>query len=140
MEAAAAKLGSHVENQACRSPRPGGRRCRAREPREKASPPLAATWWPPLPSWGATHTTVAGVGVASTAMDSQAAGEIRHEIHGSYGPAFLRNIRLLGWDHPYFLVTNQTHVYPFKFGWEGGTLKHAPLFLDRCLTYLKYYC
>jgi hypothetical protein len=38
-------------------------------------------------------------------MDSQAASEISHEIHGSYGPAFLKNIQLLGWDHPYFLVT-----------------------------------
>ncbi|KAK1663179.1 hypothetical protein QYE76_051338 [Lolium multiflorum] len=72
MEAAAAELGSHVENQARRLPRPGGRRCRAGEPRGKASPPLAVTWWPPL-SWGATHTTVAGVGVASTTMDFQAA-------------------------------------------------------------------
>lgn len=125
MEAAAAELGSHVENQARRLPRPGGRRCRAGEPRGKASPPLAVTWWPPL-SWGATHTTVAGVGVASTAMDSQAASVISHEIHGSYGPAFLRNIRLLGWDYPYFLVTNQTHVYHLNVVRQGGDTGAQP--------------
>jgi hypothetical protein len=89
------------------------------------------TWWPPL-SWGATHTTVAGVGVASTAMDSQAASEISHEIHGSYGPAFLRNIRLLGWDHPYFLVTNQTHVYHLNVVRRGGHRSTALLPLGGC--------
>jgi hypothetical protein len=44
------------------------------------------------------------------AMDSQMASEISHEIHGSYGSVFLRNIQFLGWDHPYFLIRNQTHV------------------------------
>jgi hypothetical protein len=68
--------------------------------------------------------TVAGVGVASITMDSQAASEISHEIHGSYGPAFLGNIRLLGWDHPNFLVTNQTHVYHLNVIRRGDTGAH----------------
>jgi hypothetical protein len=59
-------------------------------------------------------------------MDSQAASEISHEIHGSYGPAFFRNIQHLGWDRPYFLVTDQTHVYHLNAVRQGGTPEHSP--------------
>jgi hypothetical protein len=76
--------------------------------------------------WLPSSVAVAGVGVVSTAMDSQAANEISHEIHGSYGPAFFRNIRFLGWDHPYFLVTNQTHVYHVNVVRQGGDTGAQP--------------
>jgi hypothetical protein len=103
---------------------PSWRAMQKRKPAARRDAVAVAELWSHTDDDDGCRSRVDGHGLSCAIV---AVGEISHEIGGPSSPTFLRNIQLLGWDHPYFLVTNQTHIYPFNFYFEGGTLKHGPM-------------